>query len=539
MALVAKKYRALALCAMIILIGLITGATVVIVPPMAAFGLVGLAGVFLIWAIPELRGVPESSLRKAFFVMVVIQLSVPAYYTIQVPGLPWISIRRIVAFIAISLCLLAIAGSKSARERVVLLLAESKALAVCAIGFLVMIFMSIITSVNIPASLSQTADVILNWYIPLFACMLVMRSQDDITFLIKLICICSIAVGILGISEFITHHRYLFDVFPKSMLAKMMEDNPSIAVMVNANPYRNGIYRASSIFTVPLSFGEFEAMVAPIAVYFILHGRSTRDRTFGAAVTMLSIVSIFCSGARGGAVAFLISIPALLILWLGRYSRANPLSLVSAIGTVMSILGIATTLALVLLWGRLHNIVLGGGDTAASNDARFIQWDLATPHILENPITGHGIGLGADVIGFYTPSGVPSVDSYVLSLLVETGVPGLIFFVGMIGYGLWVNAKLYLTDLSDLASFGGPLASSILAFSVYRLGLSLRESHTLFFLVIGLTFIILHFARKSDVIAQRTSLRGCGSSQSGVLLPTNGTSVGEQDPVLPSRRLGI
>ena len=83
--------------------GLLIGAMVVILPPMAAVGAVGMAGVALLWAMPELRWVPDASLRKAFFAVVFVELSVPAYYAVQVSGLPWISVRRIIVFVLILL----------------------------------------------------------------------------------------------------------------------------------------------------------------------------------------------------------------------------------------------------------------------------------------------------------------------------------------------------------------------------------------------------------------------------------------------------
>ena len=105
----------------------------------------------------------------------------------------------------------------------------------------------------------------------------------------------------------------------------MMEDNPSIEIMVHANPYRNGLYRASSIFTVPLSFGEFEAMVAPFGAFFLLHAAHWRGRVFGFIVLACAVVSLFCSGARGGTIGFLIAMPILFILWLIRHSRGKSL----------------------------------------------------------------------------------------------------------------------------------------------------------------------------------------------------------------------
>ena len=463
---------------------------VVIFPPMGAFGIVGVAGVLLIWAIPELRRVPEHPLRKAFFVLVSVQLCVPAYFTVQIPSLPWISVRRIVTFILIILFAISVAGSRSARNRISDLLANSKALTICVFGFLVMIFLSIFTSADAPTSVSQFTDIVLNWYIPLFACLLVIRSGEDIRMLLKMIVVCSIIVAIAGATEFVLERRYYFDIFPKNILAKMMADNPSIAAIVNSNPYRNGLYRASSIFTVPLSFGEFAAMSAPITAFFILHAMSTRERVLGVVALVATIVSIYCSGARGGYISFLIAMPMLIFAWIIRYSKKKRLSFVWPIASLMTFISIALIIALILLWPRLHNVVLGGGDTVSSTDARLIQWELAKPHILENPITGHGVGMSGDVIGYYTAGGIPSVDSYILTLLVETGIPGFLFFFGIIACGIWVGLRVYLSDDNEYSAMGGPIACTMLGYAIYRTALSQRENNTLIFLLIGLIFVL-------------------------------------------------
>ena len=132
-------------------------------------------------------------------------------------------------------------------------------------------------------------------------------------------------------------------------------------------------------------------------------------------------------------------------------------------------------------------MVFGGGETAGSTDARVIQWELAKPHILSNPITGHGQGTAGDVIGFMSGN-FTSVDSYVLTLLVEVGVPGFMFFFGMIACGIWIGLRQYLTNPNRWAALGGPIACSLIAFAVYRLALSQRENHTLFFLLVGVVF---------------------------------------------------
>ena len=87
----------------VVFIGLLVGVMAVLFSPLALSGVVALSGAFLLWALPELRLVPERSLRLFFFLMVFVQLSVPAYYAVLVPGLPWISVRRAFSGIVIVL----------------------------------------------------------------------------------------------------------------------------------------------------------------------------------------------------------------------------------------------------------------------------------------------------------------------------------------------------------------------------------------------------------------------------------------------------
>ena len=318
-------------------------------------------------------------------------------------------------------------------------------------------------------------------------------SESDVLILYRLIAFLTLFVALLGVAEFITQHRLAIDLIPKSLLAKMMEDNPSVAIMVNSDPFRNGFYRASSIYNVPLSFGEFAAMTAPIGGYFLLHGDKWRDRVLGVAVVVAAMLGLFVSGSRGGSVGFLVAMPVLGGS-MGRpiFADAPPEP------------------------GRRdrrdRDAARNSGDDRAGvplgtsarhrarrrrrgreHDARFDQWRLAWPHILDNPITGHGVGNAAVLVG-YTPGGFLTLDSYVLTLLVETGIPGLLFFAGIILFAMWACARIYLRDLDKRAALGGPLACSFLAFGVYRLALSQRENQTLFFLLVGLTFIFVKLA---------------------------------------------
>jgi O-antigen ligase len=328
--------------------------------------------------------------------------------------------------------------------------------------------------------------------------------------LCKTIAWLSLFVAALGVLDFYTQHNWAVEVIPKALLNKMIDDNSSVYDIVTANPFRNGQYRASSIFNVPLCFGEFAAMVAPIGLYFILQTGKASERLFGTLVLLGSIISLYVSGARGGNVAFLVSAPLLLGLWVVRYSAANPRSVVAPLFATLAAMGISALFALILASKRLRNIVLGGGDAAASDDSRHEQWQLGWPHIFANPITGHGIGTSAETVNYHTPGGALSIDSFALSALIETGVPGFVFYFGMILVAAGLLIRVYLKDKDPAAEISAPVACSLIAYGVYRLVLSQRENQTLFFILLGVSFVIVEasarrMAEKNKVGATRTN----------------------------------
>ena len=185
-----------------VVLGLVVGFAAVVLPPTGAFGIVAVAGVVLLWVMPDLPLVSVSAIRKAFFVMLIADLCVPYYYTIQISDLPWISARRIATFALVALFLLRIGGSSDARQRITRRIRSSWLIFICVAGFLVMAVLSIFTSMLPTESISALTDAILSWYVPFFAMIYIIDDSDDIIFILKFVCFCEIfntAAGILGI----------------------------------------------------------------------------------------------------------------------------------------------------------------------------------------------------------------------------------------------------------------------------------------------------------------------------------------------------
>ena len=126
--------------------------------------------------------------------------------------------------------------------------------------------------------------------------------------LLKIICLCAIFNTAAGVVEFFLKHRFFVDIFPRSMLATMIENNPTLAQLLpNPGDFRNGLFRASSTFVTALSFGEFEIIVIPIGLFFLLHREKLLERVLGGMVAVGGIVGIFASGSRGGFVGVIVS----------------------------------------------------------------------------------------------------------------------------------------------------------------------------------------------------------------------------------------
>jgi O-antigen ligase len=468
-----------------IALGVLLGFSAVILPPMGAFGIVAIAGLVLLWVMPDLPLVSPRLIRGAFFVMVVADLIIPFYYTVQFSGLPWISVRRVATFALILPFLVAVAASSEVRQQIMERVRASLLIFICAAGFLAVAALSVLTSISPTESTSALVDAVLSWYVPFFAMIYIARDKNDIVFLLKIVCFCAIFNTGAGVVEFFIKHRFFIDIFPKSMLATMIENNPTLVnLLPNPQDFRNGLFRASSTFVTPLSFGEFQIIVIPIGLFFLLHRETLFERALGGAVAFGGIVGIFCSGSRGGFVGVIASIAVFVAFYSIRKAMSSRGSLAPAIAALLGIIGFGCVIGAIMLSHQVHDMVLGGAAQSGSTDARYVQWAAGTPFIKSNPITGHGFGLGGLIIG------LGQIDSYILSLVVETGVLGLVFFLGLLVLPVWYGLRNYLSDMSESGALAGALACSFIGFIMNRLVLSQKENHMLIFSLLAIVIVL-------------------------------------------------
>jgi O-antigen ligase len=474
-----------------IALGVVVGLAAVILPPLGAFAIVAGAAVVLLWVMPDLPLVSPGLIRKAFFLMLIADVSIPFYYMIQFPGLPWISARRLATFALFTPFLTAIAASSDVRRHIAERIRTSSLIVICAAGYLAMAALSVSTSALATESFSGLIDAVLSWYVPFFAMIYIARVTSDVVFILKIICACALFNTVAGVIEFRLQHRFFVDIFPGGMLANLIETNPTLQnLLPSPSDFRNGLFRAASIFVTPLSFGEFEIVTIPIGLFFALHRENLAEKMLGWAVVFGGVLGVFVSGSRGGFVGVLLSLAVFVAVWSIRQGMKSKASLAPATAGLVGLIAFSAVIALIFGSHAVHDTVLGGAAQAGSTEARYAQWIAAIPFIKSNPITGHGFALG----GYLIES---SIDSYVLSLLVETGIPGLMFFAGLLLIPVWYGLRNYLSDRSEAGAAAGAVACSFVAFTANRLVLSQKENHMLIFSLLAIIVVLNYeYARK-------------------------------------------
>jgi O-antigen ligase len=117
------------------------------------------------------------------------------------------------------------------------------------------------------------------------------------------------------------------------------------------------------------------------------------------------------------------SVAVFVIFYSIRQVTTNKASLTPAISAMVGFIGFGCLIGLINLSHSFHDSVLGGAAQQSSTDARYLQWAAGIPAIKSNPITGHGFGAGGAIIDM-------GQDSYMLTLVLETGILGLVCLLG-------------------------------------------------------------------------------------------------------------
>lgn len=475
------------LLALLSLMGIVVGIIVLFFPPLVLIAVLGFAAAILLWVMPDIDIVSPRFLESFFFAAVVIQLVVPQYYALAIPGVAWLSIRRSTWLLFVCLAALSVAASQPQRKLISQRIAGTPLLSGLILFYLACIVLSTVLSPYKANAVKGLFESVLYWYFAFLGGLLCIRSESQLNrFYLFVVATIFFSVPI-GVAEMLSQQRLLFEILPRAIVSGLFADNPALLEQITTPMIRNGLYRSSFTFIVPLSFGEYLAMCAPIALFLGMHGRTTHTRTLGLVAVPLSLIGIFSSGSRGAYISAGLSLSAMIGCWLLRQLRVKQDKFLPGIMAVILGCGMLGAIGVFLASGRLLKLFTGGSEASSSTSARFDQWVLAQPQILKSPLWGYGPGSATEVVGYYAPGSLlPTIDTSIISVLVETGLLGFIAFFGGTLAGVLLSMRTYVQSDDRRAEAALAVGCALLSFLVYRLTLSQRENYTFAFVLLGI-----------------------------------------------------
>lgn len=399
-----------------------------------------LAGL-VIWALPNMRSAPEKPLSSLLLAFLVALPLWPNYLAIALPGLPWITVLRIISGPMILLLLICLSVSPVFRQR----MAESAA-AIAPVPKLLMVLVLLQTASLAPAILTgggvgESIEALvlaqMNWTAIFFlSAYISLRPGWPLHVVYALIAVAAL-LCLVGIQE----ARLGAVPWAGHIPAFLKIEDPLVQrVLGGSARAATGIHRVQATYTTSLGFAEFLALVTPFILHIAVRGKRFWARLAAIAFLPLLFWVIMLTDSRLGVVGYLLSCLFSLFIHGMLKWRSDKRSLIGPAIVLSYPALFAGFLISTFFVPRLSRMVWGGGAASYSTQARIDQWDRGLDLLAANPL-GYGIGRGGITLGYVNQAGQGTIDSYFLLILLEYGVIGFALFFGLFALAVWKGAK--------------------------------------------------------------------------------------------------
>lgn len=286
---------------------------------------------------------------------------------------------------------------------------------------------------------------------------------------------------------FIGLYVFLERAIEKNILAEIAPDTKGLedlALAMQQGRIRDGQFRAQGTFEHPLVMAEFMAMAFCFGMAAVLWPGPRFEKLLGWVAVFVAPVAIWFSGTRAGLIALGGGFGVVLMLkFFSTRKKSNKYE--SSMRKFAFVLVSAGALAVVMPTALL----IAQGRSAAegsSTQVRMFMIELARPAIKESPLLGTGAGTAGAVAGIKTGSGVTTLDSHLLALTVESGIPALIVFMLIFLYPAWVIFEQLLSGGLINPRFVAATAAALTVVFMFRAILWIPYNMAIVFLMIAM-----------------------------------------------------
>lgn len=449
----------------------------------------------VIWALPDQGRAPDRLLERLFFAYMVIIVLWPIYLAVQLPGLPWLSLRRLAAFPMALILLICLSVSARFRTELAAALNGMPGLWKMMAAFIVVQIVTIVPSRAPFGSLNIFLNNLVLWFGAFYAAAWVCardgRAAKFGNYLIGM----ALVLGAMGLAE-AYNEQILWARHIPSFLAVTDE---SVQRTLSGD-FREGAYRVTGTYTVSLALAEYLALVTPFVLQKIAERPGLGAKLLYAGIDVLLLVIIILTRSRLGIVGWLAAHMVWGCIWAYRRWRSDKSDVLGpALAFAIPALALAFGVAMFTV-DAIRFRTIGGGSTGFSDQARWEQLDGTWPLVLRNPI-GYGTGQSGEVLGFRTPGGQVTVDTYIVTLLLDYGVIGFCLFLGIFGLAVATMLRISLRPRGREIDLAMPVCAALVAYLVVRLVFAQDDNAPLVYMMLGLASAIAYKA-KVDSAAQ-------------------------------------
>jgi hypothetical protein len=444
----------------------------------------------IIWALPEQRTAPTLPIEFLFPAYLVILVLWPRYVALQLPGMPWITLLRIVGLPMAGFLLISLSVSKAFRASVSESVTAVKPMWIFLCGF---VFIQLLTTIASPkpmAAAQLTFDDQIYWTAVFVISATIFRKDGQIERYLGLLCVLSVFIVLLTAIEW----RRQYVLWATHIPAILRIPDPSVQNTLTPS-FRPGthLYRAKATFSTGLALAEYISLLTPFFLHFGFSKRNTLVRLGCFAMVPLTFVAVRMTDARLGVVGVFSSVLLYGLIWSIVRWRSHPRDLFAAATVYAYPVVFLAGIAAIFSSTRLNQMVLGGGAQAGSTAARKTQLGMATAHLWTHP-WGFGSGQSGNAMGFAKGDFI-TIDNYFIVVSLDYGLLGVLFWYGTFVIAIFVAVRYCISaeyGRRPEAKLLAPLAVSLTAFLIIKWVHGQADNHSVYFMMLGMISALVY-----------------------------------------------
>lgn len=449
----------------------------------------------IVWLLPDVGRAPERALDRLFFAFLAVMICWPNYLALALPGMPWITMIRLVAAPLAIFMLVCLSVSAEFRGRMKTILSASPLQWKALIAFIAISFMSIAVSRRFGISVNKFVVAQLYWTLIFFTAAFVFSRPEHARKFAYLIWICALVVALIGFWEW---RRKLVPWAGHIPSFLKVDDEMLVKLLASNGRKATGIYRVKSVFTTALGLAEYLALSMPFVIHLAATARRWQMRVAAAASIPFFFYIITLTDSRLGAVGFFMAILFYILAWGALRWRDHRDSIIGPVVVLTYPALFCAFIAATFFVRRLSVMVWGGGASAPSSAARRAQVASGMPKIWSHP-WGHGIGQGAETLHFANQGGVLSIDSYYLLVGLEYGVIGFIVWASLFLIAIFQAGRYILFARSEETLLLVPIVISLINFAIIKSIFAQESNHPLAFAMLGAVVALIYRIRAFEL----------------------------------------